>query len=467
MNNENLFVPKSIAIVGASPESDKGSARVLSSLLKHGYKGKIYPINPKYEEIERLKCYPNLTKVPDDIDLAYITIPARLIFEVLRECVAKKVSYVIIRSSGFAETGEEGKSRQKEIEEFLRKHNIRLMGPNSIGFVNVHGEIVLYSHISLSTEKLIRGHIGLISQSGGMSGAIFNLAQDKEIGFSYLISTGSESDLDILDFMEYLVSDKNTKVIAVFMEGLKDGKRFMSIANLALQERKPLVIMKVGKTEKGTRTAASHTGALSGKDQIFDAAFKQMGIIRVESPDELYEIANLFTMTQLPNSDQVGIITSSGGTAVLMADQSEELGLTLPNVSESTRQTLSNILPKYSTISNPLDITGGLTEETFQKCLEAFGRDESLDLIVVATSTVGKRRSEERANRMVEIAKSLRKPLIGIWIGGSLVDPGVKILRKEGVPSFQNYQIGLKGVKALIEYSKFLKGQQRIQEEKL
>jgi acyl-CoA synthetase (NDP forming) len=326
---------------------------------------------------------------------------------------------------------------------------------------------VLYSHISLSTEKLIRGHIGLISQSGGMSGAIFNLAQDKEIGFSYLISTGSESDLDILDFMEYLVSDKNTKVIAVFMEGLKDGKRFMSIANLALQERKPLVIMKVGKTEKGTRTAASHTGALSGKDQIFDAAFKQMGIIRVESPDELYEIANLFTMTQLPNSDQVGIITSSGGTAVLMADQSEELGLTLPNVSESTRQTLSNILPKYSTISNPLDITGGLTEETFQKCLEAFGRDESLDLIVVATSTVGKRRSEERANRMVEIAKSLRKPLIGIWIGGSLVDPGVKILRKEGVPSFQNYQIGLKGVKALIEYSKFLKGQQRIQEEKL
>jgi acetyltransferase len=462
MVSRSLFFPKSIAIIGASPESEKGSARVLSSLLKHGYRGKIYPINPKYGEIEWLRCYSSLTKIPDDIDLAYITIPARLILEVLGECVAKKVSYVIIRSSGFAETGEEGKAKQKEIEEFLQKSNIRLMGPNSIGFVNVHEGIVLYSHISLSIERLIRGHIGLISQSGGISGAIFNLAQDKGIGFSYLISTGSESDLDILDFMEYLIKDENTKVIAAFIEGLKDGKRFMSIADLAAQERKPLVIMKVGKTERGIRTAASHTGALSGKDQIFDAAFKQRGIIRVESPDELYEIANLFTITKPPDGDRVGIITSSGGTAVLMADQSEELGLNLPLVSEKTKKALLAILPKYSTISNPLDITGGLTEETFNKCLEVFGRDENLDLIVVATSTVGKKRSEERANHMVEVAKSLRKPLIGIWIGGSLVHPGVEILKKEGIPSFQNYQIGLKGVKALIEYNRFLKRHQRI-----
>ena len=462
MIREDFFFPKSIAIVGASPESEKGSARVLSSLLKHGYQGKIYPINPKYEVVEGLRCYPSLTNIPDNIDLAYITIPARLIFEILAECVAKKVSYVIIRSSGFAETGEEGKTKQKEIEEFLRKSNIRLMGPNSIGFVNAHERIVLYSHISLSTERLIRGHIGLISQSGGMSGAIFNLAQDKGIGFSYLISTGSESDLDTMDFIEYLIKDENTKVIAAFLEGLKDGKRFMSIADLAAQKCKPLVIMKVGKTERGIKTAASHTGALSGKNQIFEAAFKQRGVIRVESPDELYEIANLFTITQLPNGDRVGIITSSGGTAVLMADQSEELGLNLPYVSESTKQILSGILPKYSTISNPLDITGGLSEETFQKCLEVFGRDENLDLIVVATSTVGKKRSEERANHMVEVAKNLGKPLIGIWIGGSLVHPGPEILKKESISSFQNYQIGLKGVKALIEYNRFLKRHQRI-----
>jgi len=462
MDVEKLFFPKSIAIIGASPESEKGSARVLSSLLKHGYQGKIYPVNPKYEEIEGLRCYPSLTKIPDDIDLAYITIPARLILEVLGECVAKKVSYVIIRSSGFAETGEEGKAKQKEIGEFLRKSNIRLLGPNSIGYVNVHGRTVLYSHISLGAERLIKGHIGLISQSGGISGALFNLAQDKGIGFSYLISTGSESDLNALDFMEYLIKDENTKVIAAFVEGLRDGKRFMSIADLAIQMRKPLVIMKVGKTERGIKTAASHTGALSGKDHFYDAAFKQKGITRVDSLDELYEIAYLFTITKLPEGDRVGIITSSGGTAVLMADQSEELGLNFPSVSEETKQTLLGILPKYSTISNPLDITGGLTEETFHKCLEIFGRDKNIDLIVVATSTVGKKRSEERAHRMIETARNLEKPLIALWIGGSLINPGVEILKKEGVPSFQNYQIGLKGVKALIEYNRFLKREQRI-----
>lgn len=461
MISEKLFFPKSIAIIGASPDADKGSSRVLTTLLRHGYQGKVYPVNPKYGEVFGLKCCPSLREIPDAVDLVYITIPAQLIFEVLEECAVKGVEYVIIRSSGFAET-EDGRVRQERIQEFAQRSKIRVMGPNSIGFVNSHCGIVLYSHISLGAGELTKGHIGLISQSGGVSGAIYNLAQDKGIGFSYVISTGSESDLDTLDFMEYLVNDEKTKVIAGFVEGLKDGKRFMSIADLAARRQKPLVIMKVGKTEKGTKVATSHTGAVAGEDKIFEAACKQKGVIRVDSPDELYEIANLLAVAKPPFGNRVGMITSSGGAAILMADQSEELGLNVPSLSSGTIESLSAFLPKYSTVSNPLDITGGLSEEIFHKCLEILGQDENLDLVVVATSTVGNRRSEERARRISETAKNLGKPLIAIWLGGSLVASGVKILSREGLPSFANYQTGLKGVRALMAYAAFLKRHQKV-----
>ncbi len=454
---DSFFAPRSVALIGASPESEKGSSRVLSSLLKHGYQGKIYPVNPKYDEIEGLKCYPDLAAISDDIDLVYITIPAKFVFQTLRECAAKKIANVIIRSSGFAETGDEGKVKQKEIVDFARKSNIRILGTNSIGYVNVYEGTVLYSHISLATERIIKGNIGLISQSGGMSGALFNLAQDRGIGFSYVVSTGTESDLNTIDFIDYMIRDENTKVIAAFIESLKDGRRFLSVADIAIRNGKPLVIMKVGKTESGKRSAASHTGSLSGKDQVYDAVFKQKGAIRVDSLDELYEIAHLFAIAIPPQGDRVGIITSSGGAAVLIADGAEEQSLELPQVSESTRQRLLGILPKYASISNPLDITGGLDEKTFQNCLEIFGEDENLDLIVVPITTLGERKSQERAHRIAETAQKLNKPLIVIWIGGSLIHPGMEILMKEKIPSFQNYQVGLKGVKALIGYNKFLR----------
>jgi acyl-CoA synthetase (NDP forming) len=457
---KNLFISDSIAVVGASDDLSKRSSRPLRFLPAHGFGGKIYPINPKYDHIGGLKCYKTIIDVPNEIHTVMITIPKESVFEILEQCIQKQVKLVIIRAAGFAETGEEGKREQDKVREYATKGGFRVLGPSSLGYVNLHKSVTAYFHLSGEMKEFLVGNVGLISQSGGLSGAIFNMAQDLGIGFSYVISTGSEGDLESSELIEFLAGDMNTSVIVGFIEGVKDGRRFIKAADLAIKNRKPIILMKIGRSDSGRKAATSHTGSLTGSDAVFDSVTRQKGIIRVEDLTDLISTASVFSKCNLPAGNRVGIITSSGGTKAIVADKTGELEMNVPDLTEETKKRISSLLPEYSNISNPLDITGGLSENTFNKCLNDFVKDDNLDIIVVPITLIGSF-SKERAMNLIKASTVVGKPIICLWIGGSLNEDGQKILEKSCVPVFRNAVNCIRAVKNLIEYKNFLEKMER------
>ena len=451
----DLFLPKSIAVVGASDDLSKRSSRPLRFLPKHGFRGEIYPINPKYDHIGGLKCYKTILDVPSEIHTVMVTIPKESVFEILEQCTQKKVKLVIIRAAGFAETGEEGKRKQDKITEYAIKGGFRVLGPSSLGYVNLHKRITAYFHLAGEMKEFLVGNVGLISQSGGLSGAIFNMAQDLGIGFSYVISTGSEGDLESSELIEFLAEDMNTSVIIGFIEGIKDSRRFIRAANLAIKNKKPIILMKIGRSDSGKKAAASHTGSLTGSDAVFDSVFRQKGIIRVEDLTDLISTASVFSKCKIPRGDRVGIITSSGGTKAIVADKFGELEMNVPDITDETKKEISRLLPEYSSISNPVDITGGLSENTFNKCLNHFVKDDNLDIILVPITLIGSF-SKERAMNLIKTSMAEGKPIICLWIGGSLNEDGQKILEKSCVPVFRNAVSCIRAIKNFIGYKNFL-----------
>jgi acetyltransferase len=269
-------------------------------LRQHGYGGKIFPVNPKYKAIAGLPCFPALKDIPEPVDLALIGIPRQLVFEAIKGCVAKKVPFVILFSAGYAEMGEEGRKEQEELRKFVRQVGVRVVGPNCIGIINTHDHVASSFTSGLEIESLIPGAVGLITQSGGIGNCILTRAHDRSTGLSFFISSGNELDLEVSDFVEHFVQDKRTRSIALLLEDLKDPKKFSRAADEALQANKPIVALKVGRSEKGREAAASHTGAMSGADAIYDGFFRQKGVIRVFDIDELLEVANLLARYVAP-----------------------------------------------------------------------------------------------------------------------------------------------------------------------
>ena len=269
-----LFNPRSIAIVGASDDLARIGWLPIRFLRQHGYSGKVFPVNPKYGKIGGLPCFPTLTAIPEVVDLALIGIPRPGVLEAFKQCAAKKIPFVILFSAGYAETGEAGRKEQEELRRYAQQAGIRVVGPNCIGVINTHGQVASSFTSGLEIDSLIPGAIGLISQSGGVGNCFLTRANDRSIGLSHFISSGNELDLQAADFLEYFVRDENTRSIALLLEDLKDPKKFARAADNALQARKPIVALKVGRSEKGREAAASHTGAMSGPDAMYGALFR-------------------------------------------------------------------------------------------------------------------------------------------------------------------------------------------------
>lgn len=450
-----LFEPKTIAVVGASADTSKGGYRPIRFLTQHGFQGKIYPINPKYKKIGDFECYPTILDIPGTVDVVMVTVPANLALEVLRDCIEKEAKLAIIRTA--FEIGDDS-NKQKLISslELLREKGLRIMGPNSVGFVNVHEQISAYFHISLSVERLIPGEIGFISQSGGISGVIFNRAQDHKIGFSHLFSAGIEADLETADYIDFLIEDPNTHVISCFIEGFKDPKRILTTFKKASEARKPIIVMKIGRSELGMRAAKSHTGKMVGKDEIWNAIFTQNGVIRVDTIDELIETSYLFTKYRIPIGERIGILAASGGAATTLVDRVGLYKLNLPELSKHTQNKLSEILPKYASVHNPMDVSP-VGDERYLQCLEIFSRDDSIDLILLPLTIVPEDFGAKRAREIVQIQKSVKKPMIVLWLGGSLVSKGMDIIEESEIPLFRSEETCVKALRHLIEYEKFQK----------
>ena len=450
-----LLTPKSVAIIGVSESPTRIGGRLFKYLTKHGYKGELALVNPKYKELNNVKCYPAISDVPMDIDCALVAVPGKFVFPVLNECADNNVGSVVIFSSGFAEMGIEGKKAQDKLKELARTKNIRICGPNCIGLVNFNDNIALSFSQFMETESLIPGNIGFISQSGALGGSMANRAQDNSIGLSYFISSGNEADLDVSDYIRHLVlHDDRTKVIAAVIEGFKDGEKFIKVAELALKHRKPIIVLKIGETEVGKKAAASHTGSMTGSDSVIDAVLKQKGVIRVSNYDELFQTASLFSKNRIPEGNRIGILSSSGGAGIIMADHYTKLGLTVPEPSKKTIEIASKEMASFGQVANPFDLTGQIFSdpEMFKRCLNYFIVDENFDIIQINMSMVAGQGSVNSALQLLEVAKDSKKPVVAWWAAGSLSNPGIQILNNSEVASFKSPDRCAAAVKALVNY---------------
>jgi len=450
-----LLAPKSIAVVGASDDFGRIGGMLIKYLLKFGYRGEIYPVNPKYEEIAGIQCYPNVRNLPETADTALIAVAAKLVPESLRECAERGIKTAIVYSAGFAETGEEGRRKQEELREVIRQGEMKVCGPNCIGIVNFTEDIAMSFSGFLEADRLVSGNVGFVSESGALGGSIVNRAQDRNIGFSYFISTGNEADLDLTDFMAFLVDDANTQVIMAYVEGIRDSEKFTRVVKRALEMGKPIVLLKVGETEGGKRVAATHTGSLTGSDAVYAAAFEQYGVIRVEDYDDLIETAMLFSKSKLPKGNRVGILTGTGGGAIILADKIAQHGLGLPALSQFTQEQLSQKVESFATVGNPMDLTGQLYSqpETFKNVIQLFAQDENIDIVTVAISMVPGERAKARATYIIDAAKAVDKPFVSWWAAGKLSEPAFKLLDESEVTLFKSPERCIKAVKSAVTYS--------------
>jgi len=457
---DSLFHPSSIAIIGASEKTMYGKG-ILEYLMQFGYAGRIFPINPKRDEILGIKAYPKLSEISEPIDTALIIVGRNYVLDSLKECTEKGIKSAIIISAGFQEADDKGKQLEKEISRFAQESGLRICGPNCAGLVNFKDKILI-SLLREEGRELLSGDVGFVSQSGALMMALAGVARDKGIGLSYIVSTGNEADLEVSDFMKYMIEDPDTRVITAFVEGFKDVHRFSQVADLSLQKKKPIIVLKVGRSELGKEAAASHTAHLTGSDSAYDALFKQKGVIRAVDTDELFGMAKIFCTGRFPKGDGVAILTSSGGTGSLTADLCGDLGINLPEISGSTLDELLALegLLTFGKIANPADIRGqgmGIIKDVLPPLL----RDEkySIILICLAFSTVGPGLAQQIGPSIVELSKTTEKPIVILWIGrkkkGSLTgrDCGFDVLEQNGIPVYDKPITCLGAIKALIDWT--------------
>lgn len=454
-----FFSPRSIAIIGASSNFDVISGKPLRFLMDHGYRGEIYPVNPKYEELAGHKCYRSILDVPGPVDHALIAVNFRLVLAALEECVQKGVRFATIFGSGFAESGEEGKALQAKIARLARESGMRICGPNCQGSVNLKEKAIAGFSASLGVKPLQVGPIGYVTQSGALGYSIFSLAQELGVGFTYIASTGNEVDLHTLDFMEYILEDADTRMVICYLEGIKDGRQFARIADRALELGKPLVVLKVGRTEVGKKAASSHTASLTGSDAVCDAFFRQKGIIRVDDIEAMIDIAALMQrIPSLPEGRELGIITTSGGGGILAADEAIEAGLSIPELDGQAREAIEEIIPAYGSSLNPVDVTAQVINEAgdFIKVLEVILGQPSIDALVIVVTQIIGGPGRQMAEDIVKASKRTRKPLTVAWTSGDrLVRDNIEIIREGGVQFYRSPVRAVRAMGALMNYSAF------------
>ncbi len=453
--------PRSIAIIGASSNFESISGKPVRYLKDQGYKGKVYPINPKYDQLGGYPCYKSVLDVPGSIDLALIAVNYKLVLPMLKQCVEKKIPFASIFSSGFAESGEEGKKLQQEIARLAKNSGIGICGPNCQGSVSLKDRAIGGFSASLGVKPLITGPIGYVTQSGALGYSIFSLAQESGVGFSYVASTGNEVDLHTLDFMEFMLEDPDTTMVISYLEGIKNGKQFMRLADRALELGKPIVALKVGRSEVGQKAASSHTASLTGSDATVDAFFKQKGIIRVDDIENMIDIAALMQrIPELPKGDGIGLITTSGGGGILMADEASDLGLKIPELDEKTTNTIMEVIPAYGSALNPVDVTAQVINEAddFKKVLQVMLDNTDIDALVIVITQIAGESGKQMARDIVSISKQSSKPITVAWTtGDNLVGEHLKILSDGGIQYYKSPVRAVRSMGVLMKYATFRK----------
>lgn len=428
---EQLFRPRSIAIVGASEDFTKINGRPVKFLLDKQYAGTIMPVNPKYETLAGLRCYPSVAAIPNPVDLAIVAVPARSVSEAVQDCTAKGVGAVVVFSSGFGEMGEEGRRLETAVAEAARKGGVRLLGPNTLGFMNTFDR-VLATFSQAGDGEAPPGPVAFVTQSGAFGTAIVALGRQRGLAFGYFINSGNEAELGFAEILAYVVEDPKVRVVAGYIEGLKDGRQLLAVADRALELGKPLVITKVGRSSAGARAAASHTGSLAGSDRVYTGVFRQKGILRVLHEETLLDLVTGFSHCPLPPGRGLGIVTQSGGAGVLMADRAEELGLAVPELSAETQAALRRVVPAFGAVRNPVDITAQFIADPglLRAALELVLADPGVDAAIFYLGLM-ERFAEQVVTNLREVHRTTQKPLVVAWVAAP--EGAVCALRESGI----------------------------------
>ncbi len=431
---ENLLRPRSVAIVGASADTAKLTGRPLAYLTKYGFDGAIYPVNPRAEAIGGHPCYPDIAALPQAPDVAMVLLGASRVIEAVRQLAAIGTGAAVILASGFGESGPEGQRREEELKQAAGA--MRLLGPNTIGLVNVSDRIVLSASNALVMDDIVPGTVALISQSGGILGSLLSRAQALGLGFSKLIATGNECDLNVADFVDLLAGDPATKMIALYLEGLRRPKEFRAAVMRARAAGKPVVAFKVGRSEEGARSAASHTGALAGSDASYDAMFRQLGIIRAERYSDLLDVPLALHSGRALKGNRVAIITSTGGSASLLADAAGMAGFETPAPDAATAAKLEALAIEGATLDrNPIDVTlAGVRSETFRTVLDAVRASATYDAVAVVLGSSALREPDTAGVPLRECSAASDKPIVG-FVSPHAPDL-IRQLNLAGVPTF-------------------------------
>jgi acetyltransferase len=427
-----LFSPRSVAVIGASNRLESVGGVVFRNMLQGGYRGKLYAVNPKHAKIQRRKSYARIEEIPDAIDLAVIVTPAAVVPEIIEACGERGVKAAVVLSAGFGETGPAGRALEQRVLEIARRRGVRLVGPNCLGIMRPS----IGLNATFGKGGASAGNLALVSQSGALCTAILDWAQPNDVGFSSIISMGATADVDFGEILDFLVSDPQTESILLYIEGIRQARRFMSALRAAARI-KPVILVKVGRHEAGSKAALSHTGALVGADDVFDAAIRRAGAVRVSSVVQLFAAAKALSSRFRPTGNHLAIVTNGGGPAVMASDRAADLGVSLASLSAPTLDRLDEVLPATWSHANPVDIIGDATAERYRLAISACLADPAVDGMLVILTPQAMTQPLEVAETVIALAQKSNKPLLTCWMGDTEVASSRAAFAKTRIPSFR------------------------------
>ncbi|RLJ10039.1 MAG: CoA-binding protein [Candidatus Aenigmatarchaeota archaeon] len=452
MSIEIFFSPRSVAVIGASRNPKKVGHVILRNFIEGNYRGKIFPVNPNTDSILGYKCYPSVLKIKDKVDMAVISVPAPIVPKVLDECGRKGVKSAIIISGGFKEVG--NYELEEDVKKILKKYGMRAIGPNCIGVYDPYSGVDTFFLPRYKLERPDKGCIAFISQSGALGSVVLDWMAMKNYKISKFISYGNAADVDEADLLEYLAKDKKTRVICVYLEGVTDGRKMFNILK-KVAKKKPIVAIKGGVTKKGSEAVSSHTGSLAGSSEIFDAVFKQTGVIKVECLEDVFDVARVLSTQPTPRGNRVQIITDGGGFGVLTVDWISKTGLKLAKMNKKNLEKLKNYLPPHVVLKNPIDLTGDADVERYRLAIDAAMNDDGVDMLIIIALFQIPTLTAEIVDVVASFAERKEKPILFIAAGGRFTEVLKKTLEDNGVPTFSYPEKAVKALKALYDYSRY------------
>ena len=458
---KHLFEPRSIAVVGVSDDAGRPGSQAVRALLKYGYRGEIFPVNPKYREFEGLRCYGSVAEIGEDIDLVVIGVPAQGVLPVLEMCAAKRVPFAVVLSGGFRESGPEGIEREQRMLAIARLSGMRIIGPNCLGFANVHSNVYAAFGSITREPKLAPGSVSLVTQSGGFGYSIALACSEAGIGFRHVIATGNESNVDTVELVDALLDDAGTRCIVAYIEGARDGRALLDVGRRALAAGKPLLLWKAGVTEQGARAAASHTASMTGSYDFYQALFKQTGIVEIKEIHEAVDYLKALAAGKYPTGRGVAVMGVSGGSAIVFADSGEREGLQLCELGEETRQRLAKVVPDIGAVHNPIDLTAGYFSAGNQQKLETAVRavldDSNVASVCVNIATTGKAGSLAAAEVLSRVAQTSHKPIV-VFSSAPSTETGdaLRLFAESKIPVLPSPSRAAKAIAMLARYGEAL-----------